>query len=70
MDTYGLLKCGRQVFDGLPREEIVRYRQNGFGYEVLVDRTHRLFRAHPDWVIDPVSIEDIMLLLVRGKETR
>lgn len=70
LDTYGLLKCGRQVFDGLPREEIVRYRQNDFGYEVLVDRTHRLFRAHPDWVIDPVSIEDIMLLLVRGKETR
>ena len=67
VETSGILKCGKDIFNSLPKTEIIRYRQNGFGYEVLVNRVHPLFRNHPDWVVDPASIEDIMLFMVRGK---
>ena len=68
LDSSGILKCGQQVFEALPEQEILRYRKHDFGYEVLVNRLNPVFRAHPEWVVDPASIEDIMLFLVRGRK--
>ena len=68
LESSGILRCGRQVFEGLPPDAALRFRKHDFGYEALVDRRHPVFREHPDWVVDPASIEDIMLFLVRGKQ--
>ena len=70
IETSGILKCGKDVFEALPKAEKIRYRQNGFGYEVLVNRNNSIFRSHPEWIIDTASIEDVMLFMVRGKQVK
>jgi ABC-2 type transport system ATP-binding protein len=62
LDTYGIVKCSETDMRNLPSKAVVCYRKNQFGVEVLVYKqliTSRL-------MIDPASIEDIMLFYIRG----
>lgn len=62
LDTYGVLKCSEADMRNLPSKAVVCYRKNQFGVEVLVYK-HRI-TGH--YMIDPATIEDIMLFYVRG----
>jgi ABC-2 type transport system ATP-binding protein len=64
----GVLKCGEALFQSLHSDQVLRYRKNSFGYEVLVNHASQMRTAYPDAVIDPASIEDIMLFFIRGKQ--
>ena len=61
---YSLLKCGLNDFENINKEDIIGYRKNHFGYEVLINSNSK--SGYSDYTIEPVSIEDIMLFYVRG----
>lgn len=64
MEKYGLLKCSLEDFERLDSGFVLGSRKNQFGVEVLVDKQ----RMERNLLIDPVSIEDIMVFTV--KESR
>lgn len=65
-ETFCILKCGTSEFPSLAKEDILGYRSSHFGYEVLMENRSSMTGKYPDFVIDPASLEDIMLFY--GKE--
>lgn len=64
LEEYGVLKLSVKELQQLPSKKIIRYRKNEFGAEALVLKKD--FTG--SYLIDSVTIEDIMLYYTRGKE--
>ena len=67
LDTMGLLKCGAADFEAMDPKEVLRYRKSQFGYEVLLPDRRRYLARHPGSLVDPATVEEIMLFYVRGE---
>lgn len=68
MDSMGIVKCGIEDLAKIEKDQIIRYRKNQFGCEVLVRNKRSFAAGHPNMVIDPVTTEAIMLFYSRGEE--
>lgn len=65
-NDYGIIRCGKKIFDALDKDEILAYKKEDFEYKVLVDHRQDFEKVYQDIVIDKATIEDIMLMYVRG----
>ncbi len=65
-NDYGIIRCGQKIFEALPKDEILAYKKEEFEYKVLVANRQDFEKVYQDVVIDKATIEDIMLLYVRG----
>lgn len=68
MDSMGIVKCGIEDLAKIEKDQIIRFRKNQFGCEVLVRNKRSFAAGHPNMVIDPVTTEAIMLFYSRGEE--
>lgn len=67
LDRYGILKCAADEFDAIPKDLVIGYKRNNFGISALVDKNKLAIRnPGSSYVIDRVSLEDILLFSVRG----
>lgn len=64
--NYGVLKCGASDFDKLDLADFVGYRKGQFQVEALVKDKQSVQKKYSEFLIDAVSIEDIMMFYVRG----
>ena len=64
---YGIIRCGTAQFDAIDKEEVIAYRKQDYEWEVLVADRDQARRKYPKAVIDPASIDEIMLLYVKGE---
>lgn len=67
LEHYGVLKCGQDAFDSLDPDDCVGSRKGTYGYEVLLRDRVAYLRTHPDAVVDPATLDDLMLYTIRGK---
>ena len=67
-DYYGILKCAKSELEEIDREDIVSKRVNRFGYEVLIKDRKKIRDKYPEKIIDPASIDDIMLYYAKGEK--
>lgn len=67
-EQYGILKCGAAQFDALEKSDIIVYRKMDYEWQVLISDRHGMQKKYPDAVIVPASIDEIMLLYVKGEE--
>lgn len=65
--SYGIIKCGAAQFGEIDRNEMLAYRKQDYEWEVLVADRSAAQAKYPDAVIDPATIDDIMLLYVKGQ---
>ena len=64
IEQHGILKCEKEKLAEIDAEDIVSIRTNRFSAEVMVnDRENASFK-YRDAVIDPASLDDIMLYYV------
>ena len=68
LDSYGILKCDQKKFERLEPSDVIRYRRNRYNYEVLVNDRHSIRRTYRDAVIEKITIEDLMLLYIKGEK--
>lgn len=68
LDSYGILKCDQKKFERLEPSDVIRYRRNRYNYEVLVNDRHSIRRTYGDAVIEKITIEDLMLLYIKGEK--
>lgn len=66
-ERYGVVRAGQSALAALPKDHILGVKQGSLGMEALVDNRMELTAAHPDWVIDPASLAEIMVLYGREK---
>ena len=67
LEEYGKLVCAKADLGRVDRSLLAGTREGQFGCEALV-RDRRAFRyAYPDLPVDPVTLEEIMVFMVRGK---
>lgn len=63
---YAVMRCKESQFLALDPKDILAYRKRDFQIDVLVPDGKEAQRKYKDVVIDHVSIDEIMLLLVKG----
>ncbi len=63
---WGILRCGEEVYAALAPADILASRREDYQYSVLVADKAAMRRKHPDAIIDDASIDDILLLYVKG----
>jgi ABC-2 type transport system ATP-binding protein len=67
-DDYGLLRCTKAQFGNLAPADMLAYRKHEHQVDILVTDRREMANKYPDIQIDPPSIEDVMLTLVRGEK--
>ncbi len=65
--NYAVLRCRESQFLALDPQDIIAYRKRDFQTDVLVPDGKEAQRKYKDVVIDHVSVDEIMLLLVKGE---
>lgn len=68
IDNYGILKCDSDYFPRIDSCDIVNFRKNRYGYEVLVDNKEKAAKTYSDCIIDRITLEDLMVLTVKGEK--
>lgn len=66
---YAVLRCKESQFQALNPADIIAYRKRDFQIDVLVADGKAAEKKYKDIVADHVSIDEIMLLLVKGKSS-
>ena len=64
---YAVMRCKESQFRALDPGDILAYRKRDFQIDVLVRNGKDAERKYKDVVIDHVSVDEIMLLLVKGE---
>ncbi|MGI6094112.1 MAG: ABC transporter ATP-binding protein [Lachnospiraceae bacterium] len=65
---YGVVRCTREDYEKIDARHVRGVRKNSFNYEVLIDNREVFAELHQEMVVDRASIEEIMLLIVKGEE--
>lgn len=68
LEEYGILKCSIQEFSKVMPEDIIRYKKNKYGYEILIHDKHKLSKKYPNYVIDKITLEELMVLMIKGEK--
>ena len=64
---YAILRCKEKQFESLDKNDILAYRRQDYQIDVLVDNKEAAKRKNAGVVIDCVTIDEIMLILVKGE---
>lgn len=65
--NYAVMRCKESQFISLDKSDVIAYRRRDYQTDVLVSNGEAARRKYRDVVIDQVSIDEIMLLLVKGE---
>ena len=66
-EQYGIIKCGAAQFDALDKADIIAYRKMDYEWQALVSDREKMQKKHPKAMIVPATIDEIMLLYVKGE---
>ena len=66
--NYGIMRCKASQFAEIDKQDILAYRKFDYQVDVLVADRRAAERKYRDIVIDGVTIEEIMLTLVKGEK--
>ena len=64
--NFGIMRCKSAQFAEVDKADILAYRKQDYQIDVLVTDKCAAGKKYRDYVIDNVSIEEIMLMLVKG----
>ena len=67
IEQYGIIKCGAAQFEALDKSDIIVYRKMDYEWQVLVADRTAMKKKYPKALIDSASIDEIMLLYVKGE---
>ena len=68
LENYGIIKCSKEDFSKIDEQDYIRFKQEKYQYEVLTNNKENIIKKYDITTIDKPSIEDIMLLYVKGEK--
>lgn len=66
IDNYGILKCSLEEFSTIDKKDIVSYKKNKYNCEVLIKDKNNLMKKYKKYVIDKITLEELMVLMIKG----
>ncbi len=66
IENYGIVRCDEEQFKKLNKNDYIKYRKNKYEYDVLIENKYEFKRKYDISVIDKPTIEDIMLIYIKG----
>ena len=67
MENFGIVHCSPEDVSKLPVEYIVGIDQGAYRCDVLVSDREGIKEAYPEFVMDRIRLEDILLFKVKGE---
>ncbi len=67
LENYGILKCGKSDFENINPKDYVNYRSSSVNCDLLVSNKGKTRQQYPDFLLEDVSLEDILLFYVKGE---
>lgn len=64
LETHGIIKCSKEQFGEIEPQDFVSVRFNTYGAEVMVHSREEMKSKYGGVIIDPASLEDVMLYYV------
>ncbi len=68
LEQYGIVKCTKEEFERIDKKDYVKFKENRFEYEVLVEDKIKFRRKYDFNIIDKPTLEDIMLIYIKGEK--
>lgn len=65
--NYGVMRCKLSQFEELDKTCVIAYRKRDYQIDVLIKNKVEMARKHKEILMDTVSIDEIMLLMVKGE---
>lgn len=66
IDHYGILKCDPDKMDQVKKEDYICYKKNKYDVEFLVADRDKTRKKYSDFVVDKMTLEELMLLMIKG----
>ncbi|WP_071442155.1 ABC transporter ATP-binding protein [Traorella massiliensis] len=68
LSDYALLKLDEDQFEKLDQQYILRFKKESYGYSALTNQKQFYIENYPSIVIEKSTIDEIITMMVRGKE--
>ena len=68
IDYYGVVKCTQKEFEKIDKKDYIKYQKNKYEYKVLVDNKNEFQKKYDLSIIDRPTIEDIMIIYIKGEK--
>ena len=69
LDNYGILKCNLDEFIKIDKSDYMAYKKNKYNYEILVSDRNKVSKKYKNMVVDKITLEDLMVLMIKGDKT-
>lgn len=69
LDNYGILKCSLEEFSKIDKKDCVVYKKNKYNYDILVNDKEKMSKKYKNMVVDKITLEDLMVLMIKGDKT-
>ncbi len=63
---YGILKCGLKEFEQVDPKDYLYYKKGKYQCEMLVKEKNKIQKKYKSMVIDPITLEELMILTIKG----
>lgn len=68
IDNYAVLKCDIKDYESIDKEDIISSIKNKYNYDILVSDRTKMSKKYKNYVIDKITLEDLMVLMIRGEK--
>lgn len=66
LDSYGIWHCKETDLSFLRPEEYIGYRKSAYAFDIMVKDRHAIQQRFNEAVLDPATLEDILVFMVKG----
>lgn len=63
---YGVLHCKTAQYEALDPSDIIAFRKQDYEWQVLISDRERIAAKYKDCIVDPATLDDIMLMYIKG----
>lgn len=67
LENYGIVKCSEEEFKKINKTDFVKCKKNRYEYDILVEDKSDFRKKYDIEIIDKATIEDIMLIYIKGE---
>ena len=67
LESYGMIQCGAEQLAELDRADVIACRKMDYGWQALTCDRKAAEKKNPNAMVTPVTINEIMLLYVKGE---
>lgn len=68
LENYGIVKCSEEQFKKIDKKDYIKYKKNRYECDVLIENKYNFKKNYDISVIDRPSLEDIMLIYIKGEK--